>query len=38
MMDAFRQQAVFESVHRQSTGKKLAVDEEDDESTSVSGR
>jgi hypothetical protein len=30
MMKAFRQQAVFESVRRQSTGKKLAVDDEDD--------
>jgi hypothetical protein len=31
MMDAFRQQVVFESVQRQSSGKKPVVDEEDDE-------
>jgi hypothetical protein len=30
MMSAFRQQAVFESVQRQSSGKKPAVDDEGD--------
>jgi hypothetical protein len=36
MMQAFRQQAVFESVHRQTTGKKPAVDDEGDAPTKIS--